>query len=109
MTDSADKNQPQSLTMLQIRPEWVTCGTKDTPPCPLADFQAERAALILQLAGGRADRRKIEDVAVQVDRYLITAVHGLRVLLHNTQAPSPDQTVPHLAPPQVLVVPAAPK
>jgi hypothetical protein len=106
MTDNADKNQPQLLTMLQIRPEWVTCGTKDTPPCPLADFQVERAALILQLAGGRADRRKIEEVAVQVDRYLVTAVHGLRVLLHNTQAP--EQLVPHLAPAvSVSVAPVA--
>jgi hypothetical protein len=108
MTDTDDKNQPHPLTMPQIRPEWVTCGTKDTPPCPLADFQVERAALILQLAGARADRRKIEDVAVQVDHYLVTAIHGLRVLLHNTQAPSPEQTVPHLVPPG-LVVPTAPR
>jgi len=69
-----------------------TCGTDDTPPCPLYAFYTARNELIYHLAGPHANRRRIEEVAEQVDRYMITALNGVRELSCATQS--------HQVPPQ---------
>ena len=67
------------------QPEFVPeCGTPTTPPCPLQAFYAERRKTIEQLAGPHANRRRIEQVAHEVDRYLITSLHGVSVLVRST-------------------------
>lgn len=62
-----------------------TCGTEDTPPCPLNAVYIERNELIEQLAGPHADRRRIAAVAEQVDHYLISALRSVRELARATQ------------------------
>ena len=64
-----------------------TCGTDDTPPCPLNAVYIARNELIEQLAGPHADRRRIAEVAVQVDHYLISALNSVRDLSRATQLP----------------------
>src|SRR5262245_51294983 len=59
-----------------------TCGTDDTPPCPLYAFYIERNKLIYELAGPCPDERRVADVASRVDRYLIAALRGVHVLTH---------------------------
>jgi len=63
-----------------------TCGTDDTPPCPIRAFYTARNELIYQLAGPHANRKRIEEVAEQVDRYLIKALNGARELACATQS-----------------------
>jgi hypothetical protein len=66
-----------------------TCGTDDTPPCPPSLVYIERTELIEQLAGPHADRRRIAEVAEQVDRYLISTLRSVRELARATQLPVP--------------------
>ena len=62
-----------------------TCGTDDTPPCPIQAFHKARNELIYQLAGQHANRKRIEEVARQVDLYMIAALNGVRELTCATQ------------------------
>lgn len=76
------------------------CGTPTTPPCPLAAFYQERNNLIYEISGRGASRRRIEEVSEQVDHYLITSLHGARVLLLNTRDKREpgDRHEPHPSP-----------
>jgi hypothetical protein len=81
-TDVNGHGNPEPPPQPGYQPE---CGTPTTPPCPLQELYVVRTKTIKQLAGPGADRRRIEAVAHQVDRYLIASLQSVSVLVAATQ------------------------
>lgn len=74
------------------------CGTPTTPPCPRYELLRVRTETIHQVAGPCPSRRRLEEAAEQVDRYLIQALRGAEALTkfaqehdatHDQHAPAP--------------------